>query len=205
MCWRIRRASRRTATPLFWAARSRSHSKICIGVYLGSTWTIIWSRWHKRMSTAFFTQRSHPHCVLSAFIEKFLKIFFIKSVTFQTFSYFCNAICPLWFWDPNRREEPLGGALHIKRRYWRFVFGHSETTTFRITVENIAGVTPRGVYIRLRSVLRGLTMSSLAHFTVYLYTSVWVFLCLFTVMGCGRPQMTNRQMQSSTFFLCRYQ
>ena len=86
------------------------------------------------------------------------------------------------------------GHYIMKRRYWRFVFGHSETTTFRITVENIAGVTPRGVYIRLRSVLRRLTMSSLAHFTVYLYASMWVFLCLFTVMGCGRPQMTNRQM-----------
>ena len=42
----------------------------------------------------------------------------------------------------------------------------------RTANKNIAGVTPRGVVYTLRSVLRGLTMSSLAHFTVYLYTSL---------------------------------
>ena len=38
-----------------------------------------------------------------------------------------------------------------------------------------AGVTPRGVVYTLRSVLRGLTMSSLAHFTGVLYSPAWVF------------------------------
>ena len=46
--------------------------------------------------------------------------------------------------------------------FWLF-----ETSTIEYAVENFAGVTPRGVVYTLRSVLRGLTMSSLAHFTVY--------------------------------------
>ena len=63
----------------------------------------------------------------------------------------------------------------------------------RITVKNIAGVAPRGDVYTLRSVLRGLTMSSLAHFTVYLYTSTWLFLCLFTVMAVvGHESRTGR-------------
>ena len=42
-------------------------------------------------------------------------------------------------------------------------------------------------------------MSSLAHFTVYLYTSTWVFLCLLFSKGCGRPRTVNRQMQAPAF------
>jgi len=38
-----------------------------------------------------------------------------------------------------------------------------------------ADVTPRGVVYTLRSVLRGLAMSSLAHFTGVLYSPAWVF------------------------------
>ena len=45
----------------------------------------------------------------------------------------------------------------------------------RITVKDNADVTPRGVVYTLRSVLRGLTMSSLAHFTGVLYSPAWVF------------------------------
>ena len=35
------------------------------------------------------------------------------------------------------------------------------------------------MYIRLRSVLRGLCILN-AHLTVYLYTPAWMFLCLFS-------------------------
>jgi len=55
--------------------------------------------------------------------------------------------------------------------------------TFELQAETNAEITATGCVIRLRSVLRGLTMSSQAHFTVYLYTPTWVFLCLFLAMG----------------------
>ena len=44
-----------------------------------------------------------------------------------------------------------------------------------MVVKAIADVTPRGVVYTLRSVLRGLTMSSLAHFTGVIYSPAWVF------------------------------
>ena len=49
----------------------------------------------------------------------------------------------------------------------------------RITVKNIAGVAPRGVVYTLRSVLRGLTMSSQAHFTGVYILQRGCLLCLF--------------------------
>ena len=44
-----------------------------------------------------------------------------------------------------------------------------------MVVKTNADVAPRGVVYTLRSVLRGLTMSSLAHFTGVLYSPAWVF------------------------------
>ena len=44
-----------------------------------------------------------------------------------------------------------------------------------MVVKTNADVTPRGVVYTLRSVLRGLTMSSLAHFMGVLYSPAWVF------------------------------
>ena len=94
-------------------------------------------------------------------------------------SYLCKCYLPVGLWCHLRLTESMGGALHIERRYWRFVFGCSKLRNFWMVVMANADVTPRGVVYTLRSVLRGLTMSSLAHFTVYLYTSTWLFLCLF--------------------------
>ncbi len=69
----------------------------------------------------------------------------------------------------------------------------------RITVKNIAGVTPRGVVYTLRSVLRGLAMSSLAHFTgVYIPQRGCFSVCL--PLRLWKASKTNRQMQASTFF-----
>ena len=65
-----------------------------------------------------------------------------------------------------------------------------------MVVKANADVTPRGVVYTLRSVLRGLTMSSLAHFTVYLYTSTWLFLCLFTTEAVVGPN--SEQADAST-------
>ena len=59
--------------------------------------------------------------------------------------------------------EPIGGALYIRRRY-RALFLDFRNYHNRITVKNIAGVTPRGVVYTLRSVLRGLDILN-AHFT----------------------------------------
>ena len=44
-----------------------------------------------------------------------------------------------------------------------------------MVVKANADVTPRGVVYTLRSVLRGQTMFSPAHFTGVLYTPAWVF------------------------------
>ena len=48
--------------------------------------------------------------------------------------------------------------------------------------------TTRGVVYTSRSVLRGLTMSSLAHFTGVLYTPEWMFTLSVFLYGCGRPR-----------------
>ena len=48
--------------------------------------------------------------------------------------------------------EPMGGALHIKRRYV-VLFLDFRNYHNRITVKNIEGVTQRGVVYTLRSVL----------------------------------------------------
>ena len=44
-----------------------------------------------------------------------------------------------------------------------------------MVVKTNPDVTPRGVVYTLRSVLRGLILSSLAHFTGVLYSPAWVF------------------------------
>jgi hypothetical protein len=48
--------------------------------------------------------------------------------------------------------------------------------------------TTRGVVYTSRSVLRGLPMSSLAHFTGILYTPEWMFTLSVFLYGCGRPR-----------------
>ena len=62
----------------------------------------------------------------------------------------------------------------------------------RITVKNIAQVTPRGVYIRLRSVLRGFVASGTLY-GVSICLSVVVSLSVYRY-GCGRPRKSSRQM-----------
>ena len=80
-------------------------------------------------------------------------------------------------------KKPMGGALHIRRRYWRFVFGLFETSTNRISNPRQMLGWHHGVYhILLRSVLRGCFVPSKAHFTGVLYTPAWVFLCLFLLL-----------------------
>ena len=67
-----------------------------------------------------------------------------------------------------------------------------------------AGVTSRGVVYTLRSVLRGLTMSSLAHFTdVYILLRGCFSVCSFCKAVVGRDGW-NRQMQAPTFFVCSH-
>jgi len=61
--------------------------------------------------------------------------------------------------------------------------------TFELQAKTNADVTPRGVVYTLRSVLRGLTMSSLAHFTGMLYSPAWVFTL--SVSCNGFPKTSN--------------
>lgn len=70
-----------------------------------------------------------------------------------------------------------------------------------MVVKAIADVTPRGVVYTLRSVLRGLTMSSLAHFTVYLYTSTWMFLCLFSSLAVVGHEVEQADANTHVFRL----
>ena len=64
-----------------------------------------------------------------------------------------------------------------------------------MVVNTNADVTPRGVVYTLRSVLRGSRILN-AHFTVYLYTSTWLFLCLFTVKAV--EGLEDEQADAST-------
>ena len=94
-----------------------------------------------------------------------------------------------------------GGALHIGKALLTLCFWTLRTTTIEIASQDNAGVTPRGVVYTLRSVLRGLTMSSLAHFTVYLYTSTWMFLCLFTVKAVEGLEDEQADVSTHVFLL----
>ena len=67
---------------------------------------------------------------------------------------------------------------YILERRYRALFLAVRNFHISNAIQNNAGVTPRGVVYTLRSVLRGSSILN-AHFTVYLYTSTWVFLCLF--------------------------
>ena len=119
----------------------------------------------------------------------------------KIFRTFANAICPLWFWGPNRREEPLGGALHIERRYWRFVFGLSKLPQSNNGQEQ-CWVLPRGCI--LDSVVCCEDTCILIS-TLYgvLYTPALVFTLFVYRYGCGRPRKSNRQKLSTPFFVCR--
>ena len=146
-------------------------------------------------------QLQHTTIPLKDHQNRFILSFSPKtSFVSKIFRTFANAISPLWFWGPNRRDEPLGRALHIERRYWRFVFGYLNVGTSNYQSKTNADVSSRGVIYTLRSVRRGLTMSSLAHFT-----GVYILLrgclhCLFTCYGCGRPRTANRQKLSTHVF-----
>ena len=110
---------------------------------------------------------------------------------------FAVAFCLIWLWCPLSRTELQGGALHIRRRYWRFVFVLRNYHT-RILDKNIADVTPRGVYIRLRSVLRGLM--PLAHFTDIYIPCVGVYSVCFP-QGCGWPDCWTGKCRHHVFYL----
>ena len=129
--------------------------------------------------TAFFPSRTKK-------IGKNSKKHFYLMSLIPEFLYLCSCYLPVGLGRSMRRVELLGGALHIERRYWRFVFGYSNFHN-RLENKNNAEVTPRSVYIRLRSVLRGLCNLN-AHFTVYLYTPAWVFTLSVFLYGCGRPE-----------------
>jgi hypothetical protein len=58
------------------------------------------------------------------------------------------------------------------------------------------------MYIRLRSVLRGPSMSSQAHFTAYLYTPTWVFLCLFLGKVVVDLEIKQADVSTHVFFVC---
>ena len=90
--------------------------------------------------------------------ETYIFGFFI--VSFLKILYFCNSICPMRPWCHLWMTEPMGGALHIRRRYWRFVFGYLNVGTSNYQSKTNAEVSSRGMYIRLRSVRETLVAST---------------------------------------------
>ena len=54
-------------------------------------------------------------------------------------SYLCKCYLPVGLWCHLRLTESVGGALHIERRYWRFVFGCFETTTLDYRTRTLQG------------------------------------------------------------------
>ena len=96
---------------------------------------------------------------------KIMQFFVAICFSFNYFLYFCNCIRSWWLWSTLSCAELLSGALHIRRRYWRFVFGSIETSTNRISnPRQMQGWLPRSVVYTLRSVLRGSGILN-AHFT----------------------------------------
>ena len=83
-------------------------------------------------------QRLELYLIFASIYQNFFCLFVFSL-------YLCNCICPLRLWSTLSCAEPMGGALHIERRYWRFVFGRIETTTIELLIKNNAGVAPRGV------------------------------------------------------------
>ena len=77
------------------------------------------------------------------------------------------------------------------------LFLNNRTTTSNED-KNIADVIPRGVYIRLRSVLRGL--SPLAHFTDIYIPCVGVYSVCF-LYGCGRPEYRTGKCRHHVFYV----
>ena len=83
-------------------------------------------------------QRLELYLIFASIYQNFFCLFVFSL-------YLCNCICPLRHRCPMSRTEPMGGALHIKRRYWRFVFGCSKLPQSNGNSKTKAGVTPRGV------------------------------------------------------------
>ena len=120
---------------------------------------------------------------------------------FQIVLYLCNCICPLRLWGTLRCAELLGGALHIKRRYWRFVFGRSKLPQSNREQEQMQGWLPRGVVYTLRSVLRGSGILN-AHFTGVYILQRGMFLCLFFSKAVeGRERRTGRCKHPAFLFV----
>ena len=97
-------------------------------------------------------------------------------------------------------KKPMGGALHIRRRRWRFVFGYSKLRNFWIAVRNKGGWL-HGVYHILSVVCCEDWVSSTAHFTGVSILQRGCLLWLFTAIGFLRPRISNRQMLSTRAFL----
>ena len=85
--------------------------------------------------------------------------------------YGCEAHCDVR--SPRAEHYILEGVTDAL-----FLCIRTTTIELRTRTKNIADVIPRGVYIRLRSVLRGLL--PLAHFTDIYMLQRWCLLCLFS-------------------------
>ena len=159
-------ANRSLPLTIFWHCKDtnkRTNYKINFDLILvssGSIFEIYFKDRHFFLIFQIFEQRKQRK------VHKF-HIFFINSWRFTNlFCTFAIASAPCGWdiywgvlsrWAEHYILEGVTDALFLDFRNY-----HN-----RIENKDIAGVTPRGVAYTLRSVLRGLTMFSLAHFTVY--------------------------------------
>ena len=92
---------------------------------------------------------------------------------------------------PNAMDQPMGGALHIRRRYWRFVFGCFETTTIELLNKDKCRVIATGCNILSVVCCEG-QVSSTHTLRVFIYLNVGVSLSVFSKAVVGLEQRTGR-------------
>ena len=125
----------------------------------------------------------------------------LKSINVFPFSFslsflfliFAIAICPPRLWYTLRCAEPLKQGATYWKALLTLCFWTFETTTIEQRTKTNARVTPRGVYIRLRSVLREyLYPHKHTLRCIYILQRGCFSVCLITRAVVGLEQRTGR-------------
>ena len=128
-------------------------------------------------------------------IPNFLNVFLC---VFSKVLYFCKCFLPMVAVMSSEEDGAAGWGTTYWKALLTLCFWSFKTSTIEQQTKTLQGWLPRGVYIRLRSVLRDLCSLN-AHFTVYLYTSTWVFLCLFFAEAVEGPERRTGRCKHPRF------
>ena len=107
---------------------------------------------------------------------------------------------PFWLRNPNRRDEPLGGALHIEKVLLTLCFWSSKLPLSNAEQKQMQGDC-HGVCISGSVVCCEDRVSSMHTLRCTIYSSVGVYSVCFSAW-LWKASKTNRQMLSTTFFVC---